>query len=200
MLPDTDSIADRVRARPRHAPRQLRTFARNNSKKRPRSPSPCPVAAPPPEPKEEDVPPEFCCPISLLHMVNPVVAMDGFTYERSQILRWLHTHGTSPCTRQHMLTVLSPNVQLRDRIAAWVHGCNVHPSILQDYEMRCRAEYSTSSEVFDVHVDTDVEEEEEEEEVLVVVPVWFRVGVLQQLLHRIPGDGSGSAQNPIILE
>ena len=136
--------------------------------------------------------------MSLLLRVNPVVAMDGFTYERSQILSWLYTHRTSPCTRQHMLAVLSTNVQLRDEIAVWVHGCNVHPSILQDYEMRRRAEYSTSSS-WDSYVDV-VEEQEEEEVEVMVVPVWFGVGVLQRLLHCIRGDRSGSAQNPIILE
>jgi hypothetical protein len=31
-------------------------------------------------------------------MINPVVAADGHTYERSAIARWLHTSDKSPLT------------------------------------------------------------------------------------------------------
>lgn len=42
---------------------------------------------------------EKCCPILLTEMVDPVVASDGFTYERNAILTCMLTSLTSPMTR-----------------------------------------------------------------------------------------------------
>jgi hypothetical protein len=41
----------------------------------------------------------FHCPITLDLMVDPVVASDGFTYERAAIEKWIKIKGTSPFTR-----------------------------------------------------------------------------------------------------
>lgn len=40
----------------------------------------------------ERVPPYFICPISLLIMKDPVIWMDGYTYERREIEDWLAKH------------------------------------------------------------------------------------------------------------
>eukprot|EP00939_MAST-03C_sp_MAST-3C-sp1_P005208 g5208.t1 len=48
---------------------------------------------------EDAVPSELCCPITSKLMVDPVVASDGFTYERIAILRWMSEHTQSPMTR-----------------------------------------------------------------------------------------------------
>ncbi|CAF1279052.1 unnamed protein product, partial [Didymodactylos carnosus] len=41
------------------------------------------------------------CPITQLPIQQPVLAEDGFIYERYAILKWLKQHnGTSPMTRQ----------------------------------------------------------------------------------------------------
>ncbi len=42
------------------------------------------------------------CPITLTIMKDPVLAPDGYTYERSAIEQWLQKHGTSPQTRQRI--------------------------------------------------------------------------------------------------
>jgi hypothetical protein len=55
----------------------------------------------------EQVSEALCCPITHEVFVDPVVAADGITYERSAIVDWLSTHDTSPMTN----TVL-PNLQL----------------------------------------------------------------------------------------
>jgi len=39
-----------------------------------------------------------CCPITGEPMIDPVVAADGHTYERSAIVRWFETSNTSPLT------------------------------------------------------------------------------------------------------
>ena len=60
---------------------------------------------------------EFCCPISLQLMTDPVVAADGFSYERDSIVKWLQKHETSPSTGATLPhKELTPNNQLRSVI------------------------------------------------------------------------------------
>jgi len=46
------------------------------------------------------VPAELQCPISLDLMLDPVVASDGHTYDRSNIEQWLEDESSSPITRE----------------------------------------------------------------------------------------------------
>ena len=61
---------------------------------------------------------DFKCPITQEYMVDPVMALDGITYERTAIEAWFATgNRTSPKTRQTMAaTTLTPNVILRSMI------------------------------------------------------------------------------------
>ena len=59
-------------------------------------------------------------PISHSRMVDPVVASDSFTYERSEIEEWLDKNSTSPMTRKQMNTTLTPNQAMKTRIQEWV--------------------------------------------------------------------------------
>jgi hypothetical protein len=68
-------------------------------------------------PKER--PTEHMCAISQEPMVNPVLAADGFTYERSQIEEWLKNRRTSPKTREKMGTDFRPNKDLGRLIRDW---------------------------------------------------------------------------------
>jgi len=59
----------------------------------------------------------FLCPITREVMTNPVIAADGFTYERSAIERWLETKGTSPQTNLALPSKqLIPNHSLKSMI------------------------------------------------------------------------------------
>ena len=50
-------------------------------------------------------------------MVDPVIAADGHTYERSAIQQWLQTKSTSPVTRLPLAHLrLVPNVLVRTAI------------------------------------------------------------------------------------
>ena len=49
--------------------------------------------------QKEKMEESFVCPITGQKMVDPVVAMDGFTYERYAIERWFRDHNTSPMTQ-----------------------------------------------------------------------------------------------------
>jgi hypothetical protein len=55
--------------------------------------------------KSSALPSEFVCPISLEMMTDPVVASDGFTYERECITKWLSEHTTSPTTNAPLQTL-----------------------------------------------------------------------------------------------
>ena len=67
----------------------------------------------------EDRPQFHNCPISCEPMVDPVVAADGFSYERAAIERWLADgERASPVTREPLATLaLLPNTTLRELIA-----------------------------------------------------------------------------------
>lgn len=64
-------------------------------------------------------PDNFRCPITTEVMDDPVVAMDGHTYEREAIETWFRRHDTSPMTRAVIPPTLVPNVNLRSHIASW---------------------------------------------------------------------------------
>jgi hypothetical protein len=53
-------------------------------------------------------------------MEEPVIATDGFTYEKRCILEWLRTKGTSPTTGAVLdSTALIPNHSLKSQINQW---------------------------------------------------------------------------------
>jgi hypothetical protein len=59
-------------------------------------------------------------------MADPVVAADGFTYERESIVLWMKTHDTSPTTREPLEhKMLVPNHVLRKQIVAWCEQVGV---------------------------------------------------------------------------
>jgi hypothetical protein len=60
-----------------------------------------------------EVPHELLCPITLSIFRDPVIAGDGFTYERKAIEAELKKTGRSPFTRQQIGQQVEPNVPLR---------------------------------------------------------------------------------------
>ena len=80
-------------------------------------------AAGPAQPEaSRSVPPDACyCPISLNIMKDPVIASDGFTYDRESIELWLRDHETSPTTNDVLSTkTLFPNRTLKSLIQEWL--------------------------------------------------------------------------------
>eukprot|EP00277_Geminigera_cryophila_P016754 CAMPEP_0179441110 /NCGR_PEP_ID=MMETSP0799-20121207/24697_1 /TAXON_ID=46947 /ORGANISM="Geminigera cryophila, Strain CCMP2564" /LENGTH=309 /DNA_ID=CAMNT_0021225107 /DNA_START=546 /DNA_END=1475 /DNA_ORIENTATION=- len=60
------------------------------------------------------------CPISRRLMKDPVLASDGFSYDRASISSWLADKSTSPATGKEMETkTLVPNHQLRSQALSW---------------------------------------------------------------------------------
>ena len=67
-----------------------------------------------------DVPDELRCPISCELFRDPVIAADGFNYEREHIETWFAEHSTSPKTNAELeSTGLIPNHELRARCEEW---------------------------------------------------------------------------------
>lgn len=69
-------------------------------------------------PSDESVPDEYLCPITRQIMTDPVIAADGFSYERTSIQSWLRTgNHTSPMTNAPLAhTNLTPNRSLKQII------------------------------------------------------------------------------------
>lgn len=67
------------------------------------------------------IPKDFCCPVSLDLMKDPVIISTGQTYDRSSIARWMQEgHCTCPKTGQMLVhTRLVPNRALRNLIMQW---------------------------------------------------------------------------------
>ncbi|KAK5803323.1 U-box domain-containing protein 17-like [Gossypium arboreum] len=82
------------------------------------------------------VPKDFCCPISLELMRDPVIVSTGQTYDRSSITRWIEEgHCTCPKTGQMLdHTRLVPNRALRNLIVQWctAHGVPYDPPETRD--------------------------------------------------------------------
>uniref|UniRef100_A0A7N0RED9 RING-type E3 ubiquitin transferase n=1 Tax=Kalanchoe fedtschenkoi TaxID=63787 RepID=A0A7N0RED9_KALFE len=71
------------------------------------------------------VPKDFCCPISLDLMEDPVIICTGQSYDRAYIIRWMDDgHCTCPKTGQMLThTRVVPNQALRNLISQW---CTAH--------------------------------------------------------------------------
>ncbi|KAL8521339.1 hypothetical protein ACS0TY_011752 [Phlomoides rotata] len=73
------------------------------------------------------IPPDFCCPLSLELMTDPVIVASGQTYERAFIRNWIDLGLTvCPKTRQTLAhTNLIPNYTVKALIANWCESNNV---------------------------------------------------------------------------
>lgn len=64
-----------------------------------------------------NVPESLICPITQEIFVHPVLAEDGYTYEKDAITQWIEQNGTSPVTRERLsLTRLRPNRAISDAV------------------------------------------------------------------------------------
>ncbi|XP_037497815.1 U-box domain-containing protein 4 isoform X2 [Jatropha curcas] len=73
------------------------------------------------------IPADFCCPLSLELMTDPVIVASGQTYERAFIKNWIELGLTvCPKTRQTLThTNLIPNYTVKALIANWCESNNV---------------------------------------------------------------------------
>ncbi|KAM8933526.1 WD repeat, SAM and U-box domain-containing protein 1 [Pelodytes ibericus] len=68
-----------------------------------------------------DVPDEYLCPITWEVMKDPVIASDGYSYERTAIENWISTKRTSPMTNLPLENLLlTPNRTLKMALNRWL--------------------------------------------------------------------------------
>ena len=66
---------------------------------------------------------DFCCPISLMTMTDPVIAADGFCYDRSSIKKWMRQHDFSPMSGKPLSSYeVTTNYHLRSMVNKWAHA------------------------------------------------------------------------------
>ncbi|CAL0317754.1 unnamed protein product [Lupinus luteus] len=73
------------------------------------------------------VPADFCCPLSLELMIDPVIVASGQTYERAFIKNWINL-GLNVCPKTHQTLVhpnLIPNYTVKAFIVNWCESNNV---------------------------------------------------------------------------
>ncbi|KAJ4455936.1 hypothetical protein PAPYR_9020 [Paratrimastix pyriformis] len=82
----------------------------------------------------DEVPPEFCCPITQEIMSDCVVASDGETYERVAITRWLQQNARSPLHGTPMSSgqLLFPNRSLWRPLA----GLAAQKRLIDDFKLK----------------------------------------------------------------
>jgi len=81
------------------------------------------VAVPKKNPKYDDAPAHFCCPITLAPMKDPVMSVSGQSYEREAIESYIKKAGKDPMTSEPLtLGDLRPNRGLREAIEAYLVG------------------------------------------------------------------------------
>ncbi|XP_053327303.1 WD repeat, SAM and U-box domain-containing protein 1 [Spea bombifrons] len=69
------------------------------------------------------VPEEFLCPITWEVMKDPVMASDGYSYERTAIENWISTKRTSPMTNLPLENLLlTPNRTLKMALNRWTQA------------------------------------------------------------------------------
>lgn len=83
------------------------------------------------------IPPAYICPISMEIMSDPVMAHDGYTYDRCNIEKWFKNRQgreTSPNTGIRISTTLIPNYALRNAIEGYIQ---THPQLFRLKQSIC---------------------------------------------------------------
>ncbi|VVU94472.1 U-box domain [seawater metagenome] len=81
---------------------------------------------------------ELTGPITHAIMVDPVIASDGHTYERTAILEVIRRGGVSPLTREALTPVLLPNRRLKNIIERLVADRLLSQEVIDEYNQERR--------------------------------------------------------------
>jgi hypothetical protein len=102
----------------------LRSMLEASAKLSEASAPPAPSAAASSPPSEERAPSSFLCPLTQQVMLDPVLAADGFVYERGAIEQWLSMgRKQSPMTNEPLAhPYLTGQTQLRNAIESWLRS------------------------------------------------------------------------------
>ena len=73
------------------------------------------------------------CLITHEIMIDPVIASDGHTYERSAIIQWMKDNTTSPITREILTPILLPNRGMKNIIDKLITDKLLNDKTIQEY-------------------------------------------------------------------
>jgi hypothetical protein len=69
----------------------------------------------------KEPPTQYICPISREIMVNPVISLNGFTYDKYHIEKWFEVNDIEPCTGLHVVSKqVIPNLLMKEMISSFV--------------------------------------------------------------------------------
>ena len=98
-----------------------------------------------------DIPDDYRCPITYQIMEDPVVALDGHSYERKAIEEWFNRCTRSPMTNQVLVaTTVMPNHTLKKLISTFV----------ETYAILQREKHDANAEMRRLKLKVDQYEEE----------------------------------------
>ena len=76
--------------------------------------------------ENQDIPEQYICPITKKIMIDPVMAFDGYCYEKKAIENYLKNHNKSPKTGEHTkYNIVFPNHRLKQEIEKYIKEHNV---------------------------------------------------------------------------
>jgi hypothetical protein len=114
---------------------------------------------------------DWVCPISFKLMTDPVIAQDGYSYERTSIETWLTSHSTSPMDRSSIDDKrLYTNIALKTLIQEWKKN---NPNYVKEDEQLDRQMNLASLRIKPVAIQPPVD--------VISIPAW---NLLNGLLSR----------------
>lgn len=90
--------------------------------------------------------PEYICPIGQDVMRHPVIALDGYTYERENIMKWFEKKNTSPLSGEKIGVTLIENRTLGVIINEWIE-LNGVPHVVNKSVMAISVKSGMSSDI-----------------------------------------------------
>eukprot|EP01084_Bolivina_argentea_P212056 360548_1 len=94
--------------------------------------------------KQKNIPKEFICPITKEIMQDPVIAFDGYSYDRIAIEQYLKTHKKSPTTGANAdYIIVFPNHKLKASIKQYIRQNNNNLEIANGNEGLSEGENET---------------------------------------------------------
>eukprot|EP01084_Bolivina_argentea_P260919 440779_1 len=83
---------------------------------------------------KKKIPKEYLCPITKQIMQNPVIAFDGYCYDRNAIAKYLKVHNKSPISGATAdCDMLFPNNTLKEKIQRYVAESNINIEAMRQH-------------------------------------------------------------------
>jgi Mg-chelatase subunit ChlD len=139
------------------------------------------------------IPDEYKCPIGMDIFSDPVIASDGHTYERENIMKWLDMNTHSPMTRQPMtLSYLVTNYALRDAIDRWkLQNSAIGPTQVPNHPPKGFTLTAKAPSADSAHILLDIQTSHAEPMETVLIAVLDTSGSMGGTARKASGNAEG---------